>query len=544
MGKKVLAKKEAKNDLLQKIIKGRLAETQELGWLFRPLALCPLPAQPLPKIEVKRGDKVETEHDTYWSRKSGKFKIEIIGHKDYGIPHGQDILIILYLAIEAKRQNSRFIEVNFYRDFMRMFGMDANSGRKYQLVKDSVYRIKESKFSWKDVSVPENRQKGGGFLYIDDYDLYFDPKKPDQPSLFNQFILLSERFWFEINAFEIPFNLDAVRFLKGKPAHLNFYIWLSFRVWYCYKNEGGRVSIPYWGENGLQQQMSSRIKARRDYRIQVKKWLNSVKKVWPECPCQIQGDALRINVSKTDQLDIQEKPSQRFLEFPAKAAERPELPPADEAARNYDKNKSKYEKEYRYYGAKGKKLKEALSQSPEQVERNLVHFKVLIESMRNSGEEIKNPGAFLCDCTIKDYSRKSPHQQEEAEEKKRQTAENERRGKAVDLFREKKQEFDDLLNKKVMKKFEKLSKKKQDELRTLYLESSNETIKKHYQAIGLENLKEQSGFTYFLVWETGLIEGEKDFEKYIDRLGYRTEYDGISGNMLFKKEGPGPIASG
>lgn len=526
----------AKNVLLQKIIKDRLAETQELGWLFRPLALCPLPAQPLPKIEVKRGQKVEPEHEIYWTRKSGKFKIEITGHKDYGIPYGQDILIILFLAIEAKKQNSRLIEVNFYRDFMQMFGMNANDGRKYQLVKDSFNRIKESKFSWKDITLPENRNKGGGLLYIDDYDLYFDPKEPDKLSIFNQFILLSERFWIEIQTFEIPFNLDAVRLLKGKPAHLSFYIWLSFRVWYCYKNERGRVSVPYWGDNGLQQQMSSRIKERRDYRIQVKNWLKSVKEVWPECPCQIEGDALKINVTNSIQLDIQEKPYQRFLEFPDKADERLELPPADAAASNYAENKPKYEKEYRYYGAKGNKLKEALSKSPEQVKRNLAHFKALIEKKREAGEKIKNPGALLCDCTIKDYAKESPHEQKEEEKKKQQKKEWERRSNAVDLFREKKKEYDDLLTKKAVKKFEKLPQKEKDELRMQYIESSNDSVKKHYKNKGIENLKEQSGFTYFLVYKTELIKGEKDFQQYIDNLGYRMEYDGTSGNMLFKKE--------
>ncbi len=59
-------------------------------------------------------------------------------------------------------------------------------------------------------------------IYIEELDLYCDPKNPDQKPLFNQYILLSERFWDEINKHKIPFNLEAIKYLKGRVGHLNF----------------------------------------------------------------------------------------------------------------------------------------------------------------------------------------------------------------------------------------------------------------------------------------------------------------------------------
>ncbi|HOT02379.1 MAG TPA: hypothetical protein PLY66_15360, partial [Acidobacteriota bacterium] len=49
---------------------------------------------------------------------------------------------------------------------------------------------------------------------------------------------------------------------------------------------------------------------RNDFRVQVKKWMLSVQEVWPKCPVEIEGDALRIQVEHEDQLDVQNKESE------------------------------------------------------------------------------------------------------------------------------------------------------------------------------------------------------------------------------------------
>ena len=106
---------------LDKIRQDREKASQELGWVFRPLALCPFPAQSLGKIQIidSNGNKREA-FEIVWERKSGGFKVEILAHPDCGVPFGQDTLIILYLAIEARLQKTRKVRVNFYRDFCKM----------------------------------------------------------------------------------------------------------------------------------------------------------------------------------------------------------------------------------------------------------------------------------------------------------------------------------------------------------------------------------------------------------------------------------------
>ena len=305
--------KSRSRELMVEIQVERQLREQELGWLFRPLAVCPFPASSPGKRIVKDVfGKEKEEYHVLWTRRAGNIKIEVLGHPDYGIPHGQDTLVILFLAYEARRQGSRKIRVSFYRDFMRMFEMNPNDGRKYRLVVESLQRIRNAKYSW-EVEGEPSRERGLHFLYIDEYDLYCDPKNPDQRSLFDQYILLSERFWYEISNHHIPSNLKAIIALKSKPAHLNFYIWLSYRVGQAFRETVGKgqapeqIIIPFWGSRGLQEQMSSKIEQKFLYRNEVKKWMKSVGEVWPNCPAELDGDALRICVTGEDQLDVQPK---------------------------------------------------------------------------------------------------------------------------------------------------------------------------------------------------------------------------------------------
>jgi len=324
--------KERKRGLIAEVNADRQLKEQDLGWLFRPLAVCPFPAYSMGKRKVINANgKIAHEYEILWKRRAGAIKVEILGHPEFGVPHGQDTLIILYLAYEARRQGARKIKVNFYRDFMKVFEMNPNDGRKYRLVVESLRRIRNASFSW-EVEGEYGRERGLHFIYIDEYDLLCDPKNPEQPPLWDQYITLSERFWDEIRKHRIPSNLKGIIALKSRPAHLNFYIWLSYRIGAVFQEtiakgkEPKTFLIPFWGEQGLQEQMSSVIERKNDFRIQVKRWMQSVREIWPNCPVEIEGDALRICVTKEEQLDVlpMATDAPRILPKPGEIPEKPQ----------------------------------------------------------------------------------------------------------------------------------------------------------------------------------------------------------------------------
>src|SRR3984957_11932872 len=68
--------------------------TQELSFGARPFILCGLPIRRLPIGTLS------------YTRRNGRFFLEIVGHPEFGVPFGQDRLILLWLATEAVRNRS------------------------------------------------------------------------------------------------------------------------------------------------------------------------------------------------------------------------------------------------------------------------------------------------------------------------------------------------------------------------------------------------------------------------------------------------------
>ncbi len=326
---KTVDKIEKKDQIIEK----RDNKDQTLGWAFKPLLLCPFPTKSVSKlIKVKDENGRELEHrNLTWKKKSGDIVVSVLGSEEYGIPYGQDALIIYFLALEARKQKKRKIEVEFFLDFCKIFEINPRDTRRYKLIEDALNRIRNAHYKVENVG-NRNRIKGKHYLYIDDIDLFVNPKNPRQKALFKQHITLSEAFWEEININKIPLNLDALRYLKGKSAVLGFYVWLSFRVWGNLNKNEMRLEkhlkmlkesgdydkntpeylpdfIPFWGENGLSKQFGN-IKERRHFRQEIKRWLKQTKELWPECPAEIVSekdkDGLKISCVSLDQLDIQQ----------------------------------------------------------------------------------------------------------------------------------------------------------------------------------------------------------------------------------------------
>lgn len=507
--------------LKNKIINDRFLKKQIVGTLFRPLALCPLPAQQLPKVNELVDGIIKPVHQTYWERKAGKFSIELIGHKKYGIPFGQDIMLILFLAFEAKRQGSRVIRGNFYKNFIKMFDME-HGGKKYLLIKNGFLRIKESKFSWNDTK-NKGQYTGENYIYIDKWNVRFDPEITDKPPINEQYIVLSERFWEEIINFPLPCNLDAIKYLKRKPACLMFYIWLSFRVWYAYHTQEKFVKINLLGKNGLQNQLSSRIIRIFDFRRQVIGYLRKVKEIWPKCPVEIERYSLIINVNSQEQLDIQDKPEKLFLElsWPPSMKDTKRLHAGNSSSHiDISEEEVPFEKIFRFYGAKGKKLKEALLKPYEQIKRNLAYFEIYIKKMKDIGKTIKNPGALLCSCVIEDYAKKSQFEFDEEEKEKSRKIAIEQQEYATNLTKQKMKEFRTLLDQKIEDRLASLPPNEREQIMTDFedLVTQQHLYAEAYKKNGLINYKIKSIYRSFM-GEKFLTENEQSFEIFMSKQG-------------------------
>ena len=77
----------------------------------RPFVLCGIP--------VRRPAK----HCLEYSRQNGRFRLRVIGHPDYGLPFGQDRLLLIWIATMATWQKSWIIRFRSAAAILETFGL-------------------------------------------------------------------------------------------------------------------------------------------------------------------------------------------------------------------------------------------------------------------------------------------------------------------------------------------------------------------------------------------------------------------------------------
>jgi hypothetical protein len=113
---------------IEAVRRRRDERNQDISFGARPFILCGLPIRRLPPGQLK------------YSRRNGRFFLEIVGHPDLGVPFGQDRLILLWLATAAVRQKCPVIRFGSAAEILVEWGMPTN-GSHYRRLHDALRRV-------------------------------------------------------------------------------------------------------------------------------------------------------------------------------------------------------------------------------------------------------------------------------------------------------------------------------------------------------------------------------------------------------------------
>ncbi len=92
-----------------------------------------------------------------------------------------------------------------------------------------------------------------------DGELWWDPKQPEQGTLWGSWIELGEKFYDAIIASPVPLDMRALRALKRSPLALDLYAWAAYKVWMVDRKNASQF-VP-WA--GLVEQMGANYDAKR-----------------------------------------------------------------------------------------------------------------------------------------------------------------------------------------------------------------------------------------------------------------------------------------
>jgi hypothetical protein len=182
-------------------------------------------------------------NDFVFERTNGKFNLAITSHPKVGLPYGvYPRLLLSWMVTEAVRtKKTQLILGENLSQFMKGLGLIPSGGRWGTISRlgDQMKRLFSSSISctYED----ESRSSGLGFNIAKEYNLWWDPKQPEQADIWHSTVTLGQDFFNEIINKPIPIDMRAIKLLKTSSMALDLYCWLTYRLFYL-KN---KVEIPW-----------------------------------------------------------------------------------------------------------------------------------------------------------------------------------------------------------------------------------------------------------------------------------------------------------
>ena len=192
----------------------------DLGFMARLMALCSLP-------RTNPGDRLQ------YKRQNGPYKLIMIAGGDNKLPFGNlPRLLLAWLCTEAVRtQSLELILGASLSEFMRKLGIYHNSagrGGVQTRLRNQMKRL----FNASVQLIYEDQQGTASVssFVADRTELWWDPKRPDERTLWESKIELGVRFFQEIIRHPVPLDMNTLKALKRSSLGLDLYLWLTYRT--------------------------------------------------------------------------------------------------------------------------------------------------------------------------------------------------------------------------------------------------------------------------------------------------------------------------
>ena len=257
-------------DQVDQLITAREADP-DLGFMARMMALCSLP-------RTNPGNQLQ------YKRVNGPYKLIMIAGGDNKLPFGNlPRLILAWVSTEAVRTQSRVLILgSSLSQFMRTLGMEDRSGSPRgdrTRLRNQMDRLFHSHVQL--IYEDEQHKASVSSQVADRTDLWWNPKRPDQPSLWDSKILLSEAFFNEIVSHPVPLDMNTLKALKRCALGLDLYLWLTYRTFAL------RAPLRLTWRHLYRQFGTDPAKASdkfivRNFRQNVLRELKKIKLAWPE----------------------------------------------------------------------------------------------------------------------------------------------------------------------------------------------------------------------------------------------------------------------
>ena len=200
------------------------------------------------------------------------------------LPYGNlPRLILAWVSTEAVRTQSRVLILgSSLSEFMRTLGMEDRSGSPRgdrTRLRNQMDRLFHSHVQL--IYEDEQHKASVSSQVADRTDLWWNPKRPDELSLWDSKILLSEAFFNEIISHPVPLDMNTLKALKRCALGLDLYLWLTYRI-FTLKSLQRLTWQQLYRQFGTDPAKASDKFIVRNFRQNVLRELKKIKLAWPE----------------------------------------------------------------------------------------------------------------------------------------------------------------------------------------------------------------------------------------------------------------------
>ena len=197
------------------------------------------------------------------------------------LPYGNlPRLLIAWLCTEAVRTQSRELVLGrSLSEFMRTLGVYSSAGGVANRLRNQMDRLFSATVQL--IYEDERGKATVNSLIADSTAFWWNPKRPDESTLWESKIELSEKFFQEIISHPVPIDMNTLAALKRCALGLDLYLWLTYRMFTL----RAPLRLPWrqiYRQFGVDPDKASDKFTIRDFRENVLRELKKIKLAWPD----------------------------------------------------------------------------------------------------------------------------------------------------------------------------------------------------------------------------------------------------------------------
>ena len=189
----------------------------DLGFMGRMMALCSLP-------RTNPGNRHR------YVRRNGPYTLVMSAGGLCKLPFGNlPRLLLAWVCTEAVRTQNRVLVLGpSLSKFMRELGVYSSAGGVATRLRNQMDRLFSSTVQL--IYEDERGKATVNSLIADSTAFWWNPKRPDESTLWESKIELSEKFFNEIIRHPVPLDMNTLKALKRCSLGLDLYLWLTYRM--------------------------------------------------------------------------------------------------------------------------------------------------------------------------------------------------------------------------------------------------------------------------------------------------------------------------